>query len=71
MDEPDTYEYVVLSDGDTYDGTDSSFVYVLTDVGNDALCNGGGAKDLSEDHIIEKISIADLLDCYFTHETKD
>lgn len=68
-DEPN-FEYVVLSDGDTYDGVDNSFVYILTDVGNDALCDAGGMKELMDEHIVEKISIAELLDCYYTYSKK-
>lgn len=64
------FEYVVLSDGDTYDGVDSSYVYVLTEVGNDALCDAGGMKELDDEHIVEKISIAELLDCYYTYANK-
>lgn len=64
------FEYVVLSDGDTYDGVDNSFVYVLTDVGNEILCNSDGIDQVSTEHIIEKISIAELLDCYYTYANK-
>lgn len=67
MNEPDTYEYVVLSDGDTFDGVDNAFVYVITEEGDDELMNAGGFKNLDEKHIIEKISIADLLDCYHSN----
>ena len=70
MDEPDTpvtYEYVVLSDGDTYDGVDTSFVYVITGEGDDVLSDSGGFKHLDDKFIVEKISIAELLDCYFSN----
>jgi hypothetical protein len=66
-----TYEYIVLSDDDTFDSVDNCYVYVLTEEGSDDVSDSGGFKHLDEKHIIEKISIADLLDCYFTHETKD
>lgn len=62
-----TYEYIVLSDDDTFDSVDNCYVYVLTEEGSDDVSDSGGFKHLDEKHIIEKISLADLLDCYFTH----
>ena len=63
--------YVVLSDDDTYDGIDSSHIFFLTEEGNEELSNSCCMKAVAPSMITHIVSIADLLDCYFTHETKD
>lgn len=60
-------EYVVLNDGDTYSSTDGAFVVLLNEEGEDKLMNTNSMKDVPVEGILTKISVADLLDCWFAH----
>ena len=60
----DNHEYVVLGDNDTYDGIEGCHVYVITEKGSDQVDYMGGFKQLDDKFVVEKISIAFLLDFY-------
>lgn len=62
--ELDGIPYIVLSDGDTYDGIDFAHVYLLTEAGSDTLTDSGGAKYLKANDIVRKVPVADLLDAW-------
>jgi hypothetical protein len=56
--------YVVLSDKDTYDGVDNSWVFFLTEEGDEELSLSGGMKHVDHEKISHVVSIADLLEIY-------
>ena len=54
--------YLVLSDNSTYDA--DGFVAVLTERGNEQLSESLDFQWVSENEIVEEISLNDLLDAY-------
>jgi len=54
--------YFVLSDNSTYDA--NGFLAVLTERGNEELSEALDFKSVSEDEIVEEISLNDLIEAY-------
>lgn len=55
---------VVLSDGDTFDGVDSTYIYIVNENGNKDLENNGSFNSVEDQDILEYVCLRDLLDCW-------
>lgn len=54
---------VVLGDGDTFDYADNTFIYLVKEQASDSL-NSGGFSDVSDDDIVDYVTLRDLLSCW-------
>lgn len=55
---------VVLSDGDTFDGVDSTYIYIVNENGNNDLENNGSFNSVEDQDILGYVCLRDLLDCW-------
>lgn len=57
-------KYTIAVFGNGYKDIDKVMIHSLTDEGVDFLSQGNRLKDLKEEHIIDSVSLVELVDAY-------